>query len=439
MKFSHTILSAAFLAVSLTANAQNIENELVLKPFFENLSKNKVTEILFIGDSHIQADHLTGYLRTKFQAQYGNAGRGLVFPYQVANTNGAEDFSSLSNQPWETFRLVHEQKIFPQIGASGFVIGNKENTFLEITFKNPEDSFDKVVIYNDAQMNGGNFALYTEKQPLKDFVQKKTERLTHTATADQTFHEIVSKYNTTTTKLRALNGDKILNPKEGSVYKVERNFLNYNSDFEQNTELLGEYKFKNSKTEVDFRKPQNIFLLKTNNPQGNTFYGFQFLKNASKGVVFNTIGVNGATYADFLKFPLQLDQLSKMNSDILIIALGTNEAFGKVEKEEFQKNITDVIAKFRNEDPNLPILLIGPPDNLPKTARTLEVISWIEESAKLNSTAFFNLFEATGGKGSFKKAQTRKEASGDGVHYLKPGYEKQAETIWKALKKPAEN
>lgn len=439
MKFSLTILSAAFIAFSFSAKAQTIENEMVLKPFFEKLTKNQVTQILFIGDSHIQADHLTGYLRKKFQDQYGNAGRGLVFPYQVANTNGAEDFSSVSNRAWETFRLVHEQKLFPEIGAAGFVIGNQEESFLEISFKNPEDSFDKVVIFNDAQMNGGSFSLYNERQPLKDFVQKKAERLNHTASANQTFHEIVSKYNTTTTKLRAMNGDKILNPKEGSVYKVERNFLQYNPDFEQNIDEIGSYKFASSKTEIDFKQPQNVFLIKTNHPDGNTFYGFQFLKNVNKGVVFNTVGVNGATYSDFLKYPLQLQQLSKMKSDILIIALGTNEAFGKVEKEEFQKNVTDVISKFRNENPNLPVLLIGPPDNSPREVRTIEVISWIEESAGQNNVAFFNLFEATGGKGSFKKAQARKEASGDGVHYLKPGYEKQAEAIWKVIKKPAEN
>lgn len=439
MKFPLTILSVVFFAFSVNANAQNIENEKVLKPFLEKLNKDQVTQILFIGDSHIQADHLTGYLRKKFQDQYGDAGRGMVFPYQVANTNGAEDFTSVSNQPWETFRLVHEQKVFPQIGAAGFVIGNKEDSFLEISFKNPEDSFDKVLIYNDSKMNGGSFSLYSEKQSLKDFVQKKNENLNHTAISGQTFHEIVSKYNTTTTKLRALNGDKILNPKEGSIYKVERNFLQYNPDFEQNIEKIGTYKFTNSKTEVDFKSPQNVFLLKTNNPQGNTFYGFQFLKNINKGVVFNTVGVNGATYSDFLKFPLQLDQLSKMKSDVLIIALGTNEAFGKVEKEEFQKNVTEVISRFRMVNKNIPILLIGPPDNLPKTARTLQVISWIEESAQQNNSAFFNLFEATGGKGSFKKAQARKEASGDGVHYLKPGYENQAEAIWKAIKKTAEN
>lgn len=233
MKFSQIVLSAAFLAFSMNVKSQNIENELVLKPFLEKLNQEQVTQILFIGDSHIQADYLTGFLRKKFQESYGNAGRGLVFPYQVANTNGSEDFSSSTNTPWETFRLVHEQKVFPEIGASGFVIGNKDDSFLEISFKNSEDSFDKVLIYNDEKMNGKSFSLYFENQPLKNFAEKKSQLLNHTATKGQTFHEIVSQYNTTTTKLRALNGTKIINPTAGSVYKVEKNYYQYNSDFRE--------------------------------------------------------------------------------------------------------------------------------------------------------------------------------------------------------------
>ena len=438
MKFSQIVLSAAFLAFSMNVKSQNIENELVLKPFLEKLNQEQVTQILFIGDSHIQADYLTGFLRKKFQESYGNAGRGLVFPYQVANTNGSEDFSSSTNTPWETFRLVHEQKVFPEIGASGFVIGNKEDSFLEISFKNSEDSFDKVLIYNDEKMNGKSFSLYFENQPLKNFAEKKSQLLNHTATKGQTFHEIVSQYNTTTTKLRALNGTKIINPTAGSVYKVEKNYYQYNSDFEKNISLFGRFSFTDSKTEVSYKAPQNVFLMRTSNPEGNFFYGFQFLKNVKKGVVFNTVGVNGATYGDFLKYPLQLQQLSKMKSDVLFIALGTNEAFGKVAKEELQHNIDQVIYQFRKENSKLPIVLIAPPDNLPKEPRTLEIIDWIKESATKNNVAFFNLFDAMGGKGYFKKAQTKNEASGDGVHYLKPGYENQAEVIWKAIKKTAE-
>ncbi|WP_100074335.1 GDSL-type esterase/lipase family protein [Chryseobacterium camelliae] len=434
MKITRKSISFLFILFLFNGQAQEIENSEVLKPFTEKLKQNTVSTILFMGDSHIQADWLTSYLRKKFQDRYGNAGRGLVFPYHVANTNGAEDFESASNQAWETFRLVHEQKLFPEMGASGFVIGSKQNPFLEITFKNPADRFDKLFIYHDRSMDGQEFSVYTEQQPLKNFIVKKTERLNHTAAEGETFHEIVSKYNNTTTRFRQLNGDQIMHPVPGNVYKVERNYFDYNSDFENYITLIRKQKFTGFKTEVDFTQPRNVFLMRTSLP-GSIFYGFQFLKNTDRGVVFNTVGVNGATYGDFLKYPLQVEQLKTIAPDILIIALGTNEAFAPIEKEEFQSNISTLIRKFREASPGLPVLLVSPPDNMPKQNRVPEIISWMKEAAVSNQTAFFDLYTASGGKGSFRKAQVKKQASGDGVHYVKPGYESQAELIWKAFSK----
>ncbi|WP_051349270.1 GDSL-type esterase/lipase family protein [Chryseobacterium gregarium] len=433
MKITGRNLGILLLLFSTGIQAQQIENAETLKPFTEKLKQNKVSQILFMGDSHIQADWLTSYLRKKFQDQYGNAGRGMVFPYTVANTNGSDDFTSASNRTWETFRLVHEQKVFPQIGAGGFVIGNKENSLLEISFKNPQDTFDKVIIYHDAQMDGQEVTLYREKQSLRNFIQKKTENLNHTAAAGETFHEMVSKYNSTTTRLKQMNGTRILNPAEGQSYKVERNYLIYNADFENQIEPIARQKLKGFKTEIDVKEPQQVFLIRSDNPAGNIFYGFQFLKNVEKGIVFNTVGVNGATYADFLKYPLQVQQLVTVHPDILVIALGTNEAFAPISKEEFQYAVTELISKFRKENAVLPVLLVSPPDNLPKQSRVPEIVSWIRESAVQNNAAFFDLYQASGGKGSFKRAQIRKEANSDGVHFVKPGYENQAELIWKAF------
>ncbi|KQM49933.1 GDSL-type esterase/lipase family protein [Chryseobacterium sp. Leaf201] len=433
MKITGRNLGILLLLLSAGMQAQQIEHAETLKPFTEKLKQNKVSQILLMGDSHIQADWLTSYLRKKFQDQYGNAGRGMVFPYTVANTNGSDDFTSASNRTWETFRLVHEQKLFSQIGAGGFVIGNKENSLLEISFKNPQDAFDKVVIYHDAQMNGSEITLYKETQPLKNFIDKKKETLNHTATYGETFHEIVSKYNSTTTRLRQLNGARILHPVEGASYKTERNYLVYNADFENQIEPVASKKLTGFKTEIKVKEPQQVFLMRSDNPAGNIFYGFQFLRNVEKGVVFNTVGVNGATYADFLKYPLQVQQLVTLQPDILIIALGTNEAFAPVSKEEFQYAVTELITKFRKENAALPVLLVSPPDNIPKQSRVPEIVSWLRESAVQNNAAFFDLYQASGGKGSFKKAQMKKEAASDGVHFVKPGYENQAELIWKAF------
>ena len=420
-----------FLTISI--KSQSIENKEVLKPFIDKLNENKVTQILFLGDSHIQADWITSFLRNKFQEKYGNAGRGLVFPYSVANSNGPDDFTSATNQTWENFRLVYEQDVFPQMGASGFVIGNQKESFLEIKFKNPEETFDKVIIFNDEKMNGEKFQLYKEYQSLSNFVSKSAERMKYTVLSGETFPELASKFYTTTTKLAQINGVGIKNPVEGNSYQIDKISFNYNPDFEKSIEKIADNKFSGNKTVVSFSEPQNTFLMKTNANSGNVFYGFQFLKNVNKGVVFNTVGVNGATYGDFLKYSLQIEQLNSIQPDLVMISLGTNESLSSITKEDFQKNISDLVSKFKEQNPNLPILLISPTDNRLKSQKIKEIVSWIEESSQIKKVAFFNLFEATGGSGYFKKALNKKEANTDGVHFLRPGYEFQAEKIWTAI------
>ncbi len=434
MKMKWTsILSGITLFLTIVIHSQTIENKEVLQPFFLQLQKNQVNQIIFLGDSHIQADWLTAFLRGKIQEKYGNAGRGLVFPYSVANSNGPDDFTSATNQTWENFRLVYEQDVFPQMGASGFVIGNQIESFLEIKFKDPQDTFDKVMIFNDEKMNGEKFQLYKESQTLSNFVSKSSERIKYTVSSGETFPELASKFYTTTTKLVQLNGVGIKNPLEGNSYQIDKISFNYNPDFENSIEKVVDYQFSGNETLVELPAPQNIFLMKTNAKNGNIFYGFQFLKNVNKGVVFNTVGVNGATYADFLKYSLQLEQLKSLHPKLIVISLGTNESLSSISKEEFQNTISDLVFSFRKEEKELPILLISPTDNALKPHKIKEIVSWIKESALQNKVAFFNLYEATGGAGYFKKSMKKKEANADGVHFLKSGYELQAEKIWKAL------
>ncbi|MDX5347767.1 MAG: hypothetical protein LPK19_11025, partial [Hymenobacteraceae bacterium] len=48
---------------------------------------SEVVSVVHIGDSHIQADLFSGRVRQELHKYYGNAGRGLIFPYKVARTN----------------------------------------------------------------------------------------------------------------------------------------------------------------------------------------------------------------------------------------------------------------------------------------------------------------------------------------------------------------
>jgi lysophospholipase L1-like esterase len=104
----------------------HISNPGSLDSFYKKLYQLKTTgkgtiSIVHIGDSHIQADYLTEIVRGGLQQFFGNAGRGLVFPYQLAQSNAPPDISSSSNTNWQFNRLAHPE-IPITTGISGYGI-----------------------------------------------------------------------------------------------------------------------------------------------------------------------------------------------------------------------------------------------------------------------------------------------------------------------------
>jgi hypothetical protein len=83
--------------------------------------------IIHIGDSHIQPDNLSGITRKKFQASYGNGGRGLIFPYTLAKTNGPKDFIATSATAWTNSWIINYPHKFA-IGMPGIGIKSATET-----------------------------------------------------------------------------------------------------------------------------------------------------------------------------------------------------------------------------------------------------------------------------------------------------------------------
>ena len=87
---------------------------------------DSVVTIVHIGDSHIQPDFISSVLRNGLQDFFGNAGRGLVFPYQQAASNAPEDIQSVSAFRWDFNRIAHPE-IDNDYGVSGFRISSDES------------------------------------------------------------------------------------------------------------------------------------------------------------------------------------------------------------------------------------------------------------------------------------------------------------------------
>jgi hypothetical protein len=94
-------------------------DNLNLNPFVEKFKNNKKFIVAHFGDSHVQPDHLTGYIRKELQNLKGDGGRGMIFPYSIAKTYSQADYKSVFSGKWRSANSIHKTPKIP-LGISGF-------------------------------------------------------------------------------------------------------------------------------------------------------------------------------------------------------------------------------------------------------------------------------------------------------------------------------
>lgn len=357
-----------------------IENSNHLSPFFKKLKQleqgnRKTVTIVHIGDSHIQADFLSGTIRTRLQQKFGNAGRGLIFPYQLAQSNTPADISSRSNISWEFNRVAHPE-IPLQPGISGFVI--KTNALM------PSIEIELRSLKNDSSVYFNSLQFFIDTSLYSSwFVQVAGSE---------------SRY--------ALNN----NTKDSLLYRM-----------------------------VYLDKPSDRFSLSAiPTSTEKFFYGVSLLKN-NPGILYHNLGVNGARYDQFNKADLLFQQLPSLHADLYIISLGTNEAQqSKLDAVAFVKEVGSMIAKLKSISPDACILITSPPDSF-KNGRSNPLLPEISYSltsfCRINDIAFWNLFMATTGTGSCYKWKSANLMAKDGIHFNAEGYKIQGNLLFDNIMK----
>lgn len=87
IKPADTLKTNLSFAVDSLLRIQDETNH--LKPVFDCLralesGKDTVLTIVHLGDSHVQAGHLSGRLMRLLHQQFGNAGRGWIAPFKLS-------------------------------------------------------------------------------------------------------------------------------------------------------------------------------------------------------------------------------------------------------------------------------------------------------------------------------------------------------------------
>lgn len=357
-----------------------IANAHHLHPFFEELYKLKrdhkgVVKAVHIGDSHIQADMMTSHLRRGCQQHFGNAGRGIVFPYQLAKSNGPTDVTSSSDVTWQYSRLSYTDNTI-QTGICGFGIhSSSPQANVKLRLK-PVDS-----------------------------VPQYFNKLTFFTGTDKTCY-----------KMAAGNGGE---PVAVAYDSNADSALVYNLP-----EPASEFEFAGCKGEQS---------------RGNlSLYGVSMEMTDSSGVLYHTIGVNGAQFEQFNRVDLFWQQLRVLKGGLFIVSMGTNEAQNQsMSTDSFYARCDSFLSRVRSINPNAMLLITTPAGSYYKgktpNAILPQVTSTLVQFCKDRNLAYWDLYTITGGKTGTIQWKKNNLLARDLVHYSAAGYTLQGQLLLEAI------
>lgn len=368
-----------------------------LQCFFATLDslregKDTTLTIVHLGDSHIQAGHYSGRVMRLMQQQFGCAGRGWIAPFKLSRTNEPDDYFITSViREWTVGRCIQQTKKCP-IGPGGIGLQSSSpsiNFDISIAPNNGAGySFNRAVIYR-----GEKSMPMLHAGKMKDSVETVlgTEACAPGVVAD-------------TFRISCLV-DTL------QLHSTRR---------KQGTDTL---------------LPASSFK--------NLYYGFS-LTNGRGGVLYHSVGVNGATYASFTDEEY-VRRLALLSPSLLIVSLGTNETFGRrFSRAEFTGQIEAFLALVKRHMPHAAILLTTPPEcyrrvyvNKKRTyvrnENTERAARAITDVARREGIACWDMFAATGGKSSCTKWRKAGLMGRDRVHFTKEGYREQGTLLYRAL------
>jgi lysophospholipase L1-like esterase len=156
------------------------------------------------------------------------------------------------------------------------------------------------------------------------------------------------------------------------------------------------------------------------------------------GVVLDTLGLNGARYATALAWNEESwgAELARRAPDLVILEYGTNEAGDhNVDPVVYGKRLTKLVARIRKVKPDVDVVVVGPSDRADTEPRIPPIRDALRAAAAENGCWFWDTYNVMGGKGSMRTWRDDKppRAAKDGVHLVIRGYRELGDKLFADL------
>jgi lysophospholipase L1-like esterase len=372
----------------------------ILYPVFQSLYKlkdaNELIRILHYGDSQIEGDRITGYLRFKLQAKFGGKGSGLM---QLLNATPSASLNESVSDNCVKYSLIG--KPVSKIGHSRY------GAMLGFARFSPavQDS-------SSADSSHFNGSIYISKS-----------NQGYANTLDFQKLRLFYGYNKKEVRLNLLANKEVIS-----------------------SEMLPPNKDLNV-FEYDFKKSPSSFTMQLKGKDSPDIYGFAL--DADKGLAVDNIPLRGSSGYGFAQ--MNFDFLKKfyelLNVKLVIMQFGVN-AVPENEKtiipdySYYERGFYNQLKTIKATDKNICVIVIGISDRSRKAGDNYETNPNIEKIRKAQKNAAFkagcaywDLFEAMGGENSMPSwvFATPALANKDFTHFNEKGSRMVAEMFYNAL------
>jgi lysophospholipase L1-like esterase len=168
-------------------------------------------------------------------------------------------------------------------------------------------------------------------------------------------------------------------------------------------------------------------------------YGIS-LDNNDPGVVYTSVGVNGASTKSYLRCELFTKHLKAVNPDLVIFCIGINDAYDpSFDAQVYENNYDTLVSWIRSVNPNVEFLFVTNNDSYYKrrypNKRVFEARDAMIRLATKHNSGLWDMFQVMGGLGSCTKWVKNGCAKKDKIHLTKKGYILMGDLMFSAIMK----
>jgi lysophospholipase L1-like esterase len=329
---------------------------------FQQKLRKQIT-IAHIGGSHVQGGTWSNTFLSGMQEELKPVGGGyFIFPYKYAKTNSPPFCTSFTDGKWKKCRCVGKDYCLP-LGMCGMSVNTNDSA------------------------NYFGIAL-TKKSLIKGFNTVKV------------YHNFNASFDFSVCPTHSMQ-----------IVRIDKKELGYTQfDLELPIDSLSFCLLKKDTLQKDF-----------------ILYGFYAESNLTNGIGLAALGANGAQSSSFLRCTYFTEQLRSIAPDLVILSLGVNDTQSKgFEKDNYIEHYDSLIAKVREANPDVAILLTTTTDNFIRrrtpNKRPIEAREAMLELMQKHGIGVWDLYTIMGGFKAMVKWNKVGLASKDRVHFSPKGY-----------------